>query len=147
MYNKLKDLPISVEIYAPYGTKPEQLTFEFLENHLIRSHKEVIGSKSVPFNKKWLLILDAMQKINNDDYVLPVGRRIFQKLCYIITLSGVETGLEFKRSSYGPYSKEVNDIITVFSNANLIKESISGPMIRMETTENFKMDPNEFSKI
>ena len=31
MYNKLCDLPIDVEIYAPYGTNPEEITSDFLK--------------------------------------------------------------------------------------------------------------------
>lgn len=33
MYQKLKNLPIYIEIYAPFGTKPEQLKKEFLEKN------------------------------------------------------------------------------------------------------------------
>ncbi len=31
MYSKLKDLPIDIEIYAPFGTNPNETTIEFLE--------------------------------------------------------------------------------------------------------------------
>ncbi len=35
MYNKLCDLPIDVEIYAPYGTNPEEITSDFLKKESV----------------------------------------------------------------------------------------------------------------
>lgn len=33
MYSKLKDLPIDIEIYAPFGTESNETTIEFLEKN------------------------------------------------------------------------------------------------------------------
>ena len=35
MYNKLCDLPIDVEIYAPYGTNPKEITSDFLKRESV----------------------------------------------------------------------------------------------------------------
>lgn len=133
MYTMLKDLPIDIEIYAPYGTKPEQLTVAYLESNVISSPREVLGSKHVKFNKYWLLILYVVQKLNRDMYSLTVGRTIFQKVCYVLTRVGIPTGFHFVEGSYGPYTKEVDAAITVLSNANYMTERQLGKSRMIET--------------
>ena len=86
MYRALKDLPIEIEIYAPYGTPQEKLTFQYLE-HAKTAHGALEGAKCIPFNDKWLLILEVVRQVNEQRYSLHVGRVIFQKICYVLTLS------------------------------------------------------------
>lgn len=146
MYSKLADLPISIEIYAPFGTRPEELTTEFLQQNLVHSPKELIGNKALPFNKYWYLILYTIQKINNDRYSLSVGRTIFQKVCYILTRTGIPTGFTFVEASYGPYSKEAKEAITVLSNANLMTERQLGKMIETVVSPKFTLPVEMFTE-
>ena len=145
MYTKLVDLPIDIEIYAPYGTNPSELSEEFLRNNVIRSSKEVIGDKKLPFNKYWLLVLYVIQKLNQDRYSLSVGRTIFQKVCYILTRTGIPTGFNFVEGSYGPYAKEVHEALTVLSNANLMIERQLGKMIETVVSPTFILPFEQFS--
>lgn len=145
MYHYLSDLPIEVEIYAPYGTSHEQLTEEFLQSNLISSASEVIGNKNVPFNRYWYFILYVVQRLNNDKYALRVGRTIRQKICFVLTRSGIPTGFNFVRNDYGPYAKEVNEAITVLSNANLLTEQQLGQMIETRVSPGFKLKKEEFT--
>lgn len=138
MYHYLSKLPIDIEIYAPYGTKKEKLTVEFLENNMIRNSGEVLGAKSIKFNPKWLLILETIKRINQKKYVLSVGRTMIQKISYILTLEGVDTGFVFTRGTYGPYCADVKSAQVAFSNANLITESPIGQMIRVNVTKNYE---------
>lgn len=146
MYDNLKDLPIDIEIYAPFGTPEEQLTISFLENNLVSSTKEVLGTKNMQMNKYWLLILYVVQKLNHDRYSLNVGRTIFQKVCYILTRTGIPTGFHFVESSYGPYAKEVKEAITVLSNANLMTERKLGRMVETVVTPSFVLPQNMFTE-
>ena len=148
MYTMLKDLPIEIEIYAPFGTKQEQLTVAFLENNVIHSPREVIGNKHVKFNKYWLLILYVVQKLNRDMYSLSVGRTIVQKVCYVLTREGIPTGFNFVEGSYGPYAREVDVAITVLSNANYMTERKLGRSRMIETvvSPNFKLPDDQFTE-
>ena len=146
MYAKLSDLPIDIELFAPYGTKPEQLTVQFLSKNEIKSSQDIVGNKNIPFNKYWYLILYAVQRLNNDRYSLSVGRTIFQKVCYILTRAGIPTGFNFVEGSYGPYSKEVKQAIMVLSNANLMTEKQFGSMVKTIVSPKFKLSDEEFSK-
>lgn len=146
MYDSLKDLPIDIEIYAPFGTPNEQLSIAFLEKNLVNSSDDILGSKSMQLNKYWLLILYVVQKLNHDRYSLNVGRTIFQKVCYILTRIGIPTGFNFVESSYGPYAKEVKEAITVLSNANYMTERKLGRMVETIIAPSFTLPQNLFTK-
>ncbi len=145
MYEQLNSLPIEVEIFAPYGTKPEELTERFLSNNTIHQAKDIIGNKNIKFNQKWLLILSVVKKLNGNKYSLHVGRTIFQKICYVLTCQGVDTGFVFQKGSYGPYAPQVKEAINILSNANLMIEEQHGQMITVELTNSFKLDESLFT--
>ncbi len=145
MYEKLSDLPIDIEIYAPYGTSPEKLTEGFLKAHLNQPTAFHVGIKLPSFNKYWLLILYVVRCLNKDRYSLNVGRTIFQKVCYVLTLVGIPTGFHFSKSYYGPYSSEVKEAITVLSNANLMTERKLGRMIETIVSPSFKIPIEQFT--
>ncbi len=146
MYRSLKDLPIEIEIYAPYGTPTEKLTTQYLA-HASTSHMLVEGTKGIPFNNKWLLILEVVRQVNEQRYSLHVGRVIFQKICYVLTRSGIDTGFTFTRASYGPYSANVKETITALSNANLMMEThcAGQNMVETHVTSNFTFDASLYS--
>ena len=145
MYHWLKDLPIDIEIYAPFGTKTYQLTPEYLEENLIHNPKEVLGAKSLSFNNNWMIILEAIKQLNARRYGYHVGRTVMQKICYILTDCGIDTGFKFTKGMYGPYCADVENMIAIFSNANLITEKRSGKMIEMQVTNNFNFEERNFS--
>lgn len=145
MFKMLSDLPIDIEMYAPFGTKPEQLTEEYLSRYNDLSPQEIIGTKSAPFNRYWLLILYVVQKLNHDQYSLNVGRTIFQKVCYVLTRTGIPTGFHFTEGSYGPYAEEVRDATAALSNANLMTEKQFGRMIETVVVPGFKLPSNTFT--
>ena len=145
MYLMLNDLPIEIEVYAPYGTSSEKITSKFLSENAIESKEDIIGNKNMKFNKYWLLILYVVQKLNHDKYSLNVGRVIFQKICYVLTRSGIPTGFNFGKGSYGPYSSEVHDAITVLSNAGLMTERKLNRMVETVVSPDFDILQYQFT--
>ncbi len=146
MYDRLKDLPIDIELYAPFGTPEAQLTVDFLENNLLNATEDVLGTKRMQLNKYWLLILHVVQKLNHDKYSLSVGRTIFQKICYVLTRAGLPTGFTFVESTYGPYAKEVKNAITVLSNANYMTERKLGKMVETVVAPSFVLPQHMFTR-
>lgn len=126
MYQKLSTLGIPVEIFAPYGTPQSQLTPEFLGQAM--SAENVKGKQQQKFNPAWLTLLETVAELGQQPYANPVGRTIFQKIAYILTEQGVETGFRFEQGSYGPFSKDLNEAVKVFANTNLIEEHTLGRM-------------------
>lgn len=145
MYRKLKDLPIDIEIYAPYGTKPEQLTIAFLETNYNLSNEDVYGAKQNKRNKSWDLLMYVVQQLSNNRYSLYVGRTIFQKICFIMTRQGIDTGFVFSKGSYGPYSNDIKDALTVLFNSNVLQEVSIGRMMHITVSDSFTLNKALYS--
>ncbi len=145
MYNKLKDLPIDITIYAPYGTNPEMLKESYLIDNFKEYKNDISGKSLGKIDKSWYLILNSVQQINSSRYSLHVGRTIFQKICYVLTRTGINTGFSFRKGSYGPYCDEIRSAITLLSNANLISEVNLGKMVEMTINLNFSLDKSLYT--
>lgn len=135
MYKLLSKVTIPVEIYAPFGTPTSKLSVEFLspsQKRLFdeRGHK---GTRGPKLNPNWLVMLEVMDQLERQPYAPKVGRTIFQKICHAVTALGVETELDFKRASYGPFSEQVQKLLGTLANANLIQEVQLGRMNHLKT--------------
>ena len=151
MYQKLSVLDIEVEIYAPFGTPKLQLKSEFLKQTAPMEKKQARGRARSKLTPEWVTLLEVLHQLERQPYANPVGRTIFQKICYTMTEQGIETGFHFKQGSYGPFSPEVKEALTVFANANLIAEEQLGPMHSLRTgseyltvREKFKEETEKF---
>lgn len=89
-------------------------------------------------NPNWISLLETLQELGRQPYAKPVGRTIFQKICYTLTEAGVDTGFRFKQGSYGPFSAEAKQALSTLANANLIREQRLGQMIAIQTGSEFK---------
>jgi len=135
MFKSLSKLDIPVEMYAPFGTPANQLTSDFLSPSQSRlfSESEHKGSRNQKINENWFVLLEVLYQLENQRFAPKVGRTIFQKICHAITALGVETELDFKKASYGPFSEQVKRLLGTLANANLIAESQLGRMNTLTT--------------
>lgn len=131
MYQMLSHLDIDIEIYAPYGTNKKQLTVEFLSEEF-DVESEVNGNQQKKLKNEWVALLEVLYRLNNEAYAPPIGRVIFQKLCYVITEQKIDTGFRFKQGNYGPFSNDVKEALSVFANANLAAEFQLGQMTQLK---------------
>lgn len=147
MYRELSKLPIEIEIYAPYGTKPEQLQEDYLVANYNGS-KQKSGRIRGKINDRWYIILEVIRRVNAGKHTLHVGRVIFQKICYILTRCGIQTGFTFVQGLYGPYSSDVNEAITILSNSNLMDEKqVDGQqMIEVNVGKLFSLDRSKYKE-
>ncbi len=144
MYQKLSVLPIDIEIYAPFGVNRKEITEEFLSKKVAQN--DVLGKSNQRINPKWYLLLEAVRELNGRTYSLKVGRTIYQKICYVMTRNGVDTGFSFSKGSYGPYSTDVKDSITALANANLIVEQTLGRMVSLSVADDVVIQKDKFSQ-
>ena len=142
MVQKLKDLPILVEIYAPYGTSIHQLTPQFLAQPVSASLDKK-GIRHAKLRDEWLALLEVVYQLSKQPYANPVGRIIFQKISYVMTELGVDTGFRFEQGSYGPFSDEIQPALTVLANANLIHEQQLGNMTALLTSAEYEQKRSE----
>lgn len=147
MYQKLSKLPIDIEIYAPYGTKTDMLKAEYLSVNTGKRMADITGKKPEFFNDRWPMILEVIREVNQKKHTLHVGRVIFQKICYMLTRSGISTGLLFERNWYGPYSEQVKDVSLAFSNSNWMteKQSPDSRMIEITVTPDFSFQRSNYT--
>ncbi len=150
IYQYLTKLDIPVKMYAPYGTPPAQLTEKFLsQEYNLRNARsgEVIIQKLEP---AWVALVEIVHRIEKQTYHEPVGRTIFQKIAYVATLLGISTGLTHVRSSFGPYTKELDNVKKRLSNAGLLQEEKSGSMFQVVPGSAYNQSrlsyQNEFKK-
>lgn len=143
IYGKLHKLPIEVEVYAPYGTPKNEVTEEFLGSPSQMS----LGGKGrshEKMNKEWVALAEVLHELGKQPYANPVGRTIFQKICYVLTEMGVRTEFEFDKGSYGPFAAEVKTALHEFANRNWLQEEQLGKMIALRIGAQYEKDRGKY---
>jgi len=131
MYQKLSSLDIPIEIYAPFGTDRKYLSSEFLTSCSIFEHKAKITDRALPGS--WIAILEVIHQLEQMRYTVPVGKVVFQKICYMATLLNLNLDIHFKKGAFGPYSPDIDRMYNVFGRENLVKETMLNNHSRMIT--------------
>ncbi len=144
IYQKLRNLPIDVEVYAPYGTPTQQLSESFLAAPAQMSLSGR-GHRSEKLNPDWIALMEVLRELQAQPYANPVGKTIFQKLCYVVTEMGVPTGFSFGKGSYGPYSDDVKVALHEFANRSWVRETPLGRMVALTVCQQYEEDRRKFA--
>jgi len=146
MYRKLSFIDIPVRIYAPYSTPEDHMTCEYLSESMNYNENitgDILRTKITP---EKVLLLEVLFRLEKMKYASPVGRTIFQKICYMLTQTGVDLNISFRQGTYGPFSDGARDLIKEFSNCNLITEKKTGSMINIRTGSEFPVVKEQFKE-
>lgn len=144
IYRYASQMECLVEMYAPYGTPPKELTVEFLSqasNDFLPYDNRI--ARSV-FNPAWVALVEILRRIEEQPYHWPTGRTIFQKLAYIATREGLPTGFVYQKSSFGPFSKDLKTAETNLVNNNLLQEERKGQRFIVKVGPNFERVRKDF---
>jgi O-acetyl-ADP-ribose deacetylase (regulator of RNase III) len=146
IYGKLRHLNIDIEVYAPYGTPKRELESDFLGSP---SQMELGGKgrKRERMNPEWVVLVEVLRELENQPYANPIGRTIFQKICYVLTEMGVETGFKFSKGSYGPFADEVKLALHDFANRNWIQEKRLGQMIALRVGPEYETERPKYEEV
>lgn len=131
IYKYAIQMDIPVEIYAPYGTPPKELTLEFLSRGTDMNTK-YRSTTPKTMNPAWVALVEILHRIEQQPYHWPVGRTIFQKIAYIATREGLPTGFIYHKGSFGPFCGELKSAQTQLVNNNLLQEERMGRMFRVK---------------
>ena len=145
IYGKLHRLPITIEVYAPYGTPKHELTEEFLSAPT-QMTLEGKGRKHEKLNPEWVTLVEVLRELGQQPYANPVGRTIFQKICYVLTEMGVRTEFQFGKGSYGPFADEVKQALHEFANRNWVQEEQLGQMMALRVEPQYEQDRHKFTE-
>lgn len=131
-------MDIPVEIYAPHGTPHTELQPSFLGASAAEGDLPVATPAPQFIKPEWVAIVDVLSRIESQPYHWPIGRTTFQKIAYVVTEEGLNTGLDYRRGSYGPYAPEVKHILGRLMNNGLIEEEQLGEkMLRVKPGRTF----------
>ena len=144
IYKYASQMDIPVELYAPYGTPPRELTTEFLSQTSRASHHKDARTVQSAINPAWVALVEILHRIEAQPYHWPTGRTIFQKLAYVATRQGLPTGFVYQKGSFGPFSRELKNAETKLVNNNLLQEERYGKMFLVKSGPNFDRVRKEF---
>jgi len=131
LYRRLSEINIPIELYAPYGTPHEELRPDFLRGDEAAGVPRIAMPEPQWVRAEWVVIAEIVKRIQDEPYHQPIGRTIFQKIAYVATEQGLSTGLDFKRSSYGPFTQELKRLESRLVNNGLIRVEPNGQMQRI----------------
>ncbi len=139
IYERANKMDIPVEMYAPYGTNPSELTESFLKNagKTVKASHNVSRKDRLVFNPAWVGLVEILHRIEKQPYHRTVGRTIFQKIAYVATQQGLPTGFKYQKSSYGPFCKELKLAESKLINNNLLQEERLGRMFEVKVGPRF----------
>lgn len=138
IYKYANQMDIPVEIYAPYGTPPRELTVEFLSQTVAAAQQHNGKTVQSAINPAWVGLVEILRRIEEQPYHWPVGRIIFQKIAYIATRQGLPTGFQYQKGSFGPFSNELKKAQAKLVNSNLLQEERLGKMFRIKVGPNYE---------
>lgn len=124
MYRIIQEFDIPVEFYIPLDETVED--FERIISGRENGEKPLYKIKPA-----WIGLVKILDEIKSEPYHYRVGRTKFQKIAYFATMEGLPTGLDYKRSSYGPFAESLKKISTIMVNNGLITEKKSGKMFEI----------------
>ena len=144
IYRFASQMDVPVELYAPYGTPPRELTIEFLLQTSHAAYRKNGRTVQSAINPAWVALVEILRRIETQPYHWPTGRTIFQKLAYVATRQGLPTGFVYKKGSFGPFSRELKNAETKLVNNNLIQEERYGKMFLVKSGPNFDRVRKDF---
>ncbi len=141
LFRHLSTLEIPVELYAPFDTPQVQLTPDFLTQRqqvgqLVQWEDAVTQRKIEP---GLMAAVEVVRRIEEHPYHWPVGRTMFQKIVYFVTEDlGLDTGLKFRRASFGPFSDNLKHQLTKLVNNGILEEHSIGQMFELRVGRTFQ---------
>lgn len=144
IYKYAKKMDIPVEMYAPYGTPPKELTVEFLSRATSDTNIPSRAKITPSMNPAWVALVEILRRIEEQPYHWPVGRTIFQKIAYVATQQGLPTGFMYQKGSFGPFSRELKNAETKLVNSNLLQEERLGRMFMVKVGPNLARVRKDF---
>jgi uncharacterized protein YwgA/O-acetyl-ADP-ribose deacetylase (regulator of RNase III) len=119
LFRHLNDLPIPVELYAPYEIADAEMSPLFLSQAIggigLRTEVTKLDSSLV-------LLAEIVDRLARSPYSWPIGHTRFQKLAYFATVAGIPTNLSFVEGSYGPFSESLKKALSKLVNNGILTE-------------------------
>lgn len=140
IYSEIVNAPEVGNVYTMGGYKGDDVL------GLLKKSEEKQHSTTA-LNKYWLLIPWIIQRQNNNPYAVPVEQIMYQKVCFLLELSGFPMGFFFDyHESYGAFSKEADEARVDLIKANIIYERKYGEFVDVRVNPEFQLNKEIFSE-
>ncbi|WP_244149988.1 Appr-1-p processing protein [Xanthomonas sacchari] len=143
IYRTLAHLPVDIEVYAPYGTPLAQLETAFLTRPANASAEG--AGKRTATQPGWIAIMEVLRRLQARPEARPIGRTLFQTLCWAVTELGVPTGLTFGTAGRGPRQGDVRPILTDLANRNWLQEQPQGRTMALRASPQYDKEHARFA--
>ncbi|WP_279361667.1 macro domain-containing protein [Xanthomonas sacchari] len=143
IYRTLAHLPVDIEVYAPYGTPLAQLETAFMTRPANAS-AEGVGKRTAP-QPGWIAIMEVLRRLQARPEARPIGRTLFQTLCWAMTELGVPTGLTFGTAGRGPRQGDVRPILTDLANRSWLQEQPQGRTMALRASPQYDKEHARFA--
>lgn len=141
LYRHLETLDVPVELYVPFGTPHDELRPAHFQDSLMAEPTPTTFGRISP---DWVALLSVLDRLEGQAYRPRVGRTSFQKLAYFATVTGLNLGLHYSRSSFGPYAPELKQYVSHLLNNGLIQETRAGRMFEIRLGKTFEAAGRSF---
>jgi uncharacterized protein YwgA len=131
---------------VPKDTAFDQITMAFLDQDRNIPVRQAAAKKINKIQPGLMAIIEILSNLEKERYRWPIGRTSFQKIAYFATEYGLETGLEFKKSSFGPFAPEFKFYLTRLVNNGLIREDKLGNTFAISVGSTFPKARNQYEE-
>jgi O-acetyl-ADP-ribose deacetylase (regulator of RNase III)/uncharacterized protein YwgA len=142
LYHHLDLFDIPIELYVPKDSTFDQMRIEFFDDKSRSSLKR----KQYNMEPGLIAVVEILHKLEQQPYRWPIGRTSFQKVAYFATELGLETDLNFVKSSYGPFAPNLKEKLTKLVNNGLIKENKLGRMFAVRVGPSFAKARSQYEE-
>lgn len=149
MYQKLYELPIEIEIYAPIGTEDAKLSEEFLSSGI--DYDQLIVKKmkkkfELEYNEKWEMIPVLLKEMKNYNPSLVVGKTVFKDISFILNYYYPNLNIHFSMTKYGVYSNKINDVKELLIKKRLITEEKNMRLSEIKVSDEVELDKDRYNE-
>lgn len=146
LFRHLSEFDIPVDLYAPYGTPQLQLTPQFLGQPAGESKQFQTSSRKLKVEPGLVAAVEVLRRIEEHPFHWPIGRTLFLKIAYFVTTRlNLDTGLKYRRASFGPFSDNLKHQLTKLVNNGLIEERNRGRMFELSVGRTFEDAWNNYA--
>jgi O-acetyl-ADP-ribose deacetylase (regulator of RNase III) len=144
IYRYAIQIAIPVELYAPYGTTPRELTIEFLSQGSGEAHHRNEKTTQSAIDPTWVALVEIVRQLEEQPYHWPVGLSTFHAIAYVATRQGLPTGFVYQKGSFGPFSDGLKNAEAKLVNNSLLQEERHGKVSLVKTGTNFERVQKDF---
>jgi O-acetyl-ADP-ribose deacetylase (regulator of RNase III)/uncharacterized protein YwgA len=131
LFRYLSRMDIPVELYAPFGTPTDELELSFLMGDGTTKQLGLRVPSPAWVKPAWVALVEIVQRVSEQPYHWPIGRITFQKMAYLAQVEGLPLELEFAKSSYGPFARNLKSMMSRLISNGLVREVRSGSMFKV----------------